>query len=70
MSQHECANLLTVNTQRLNRRSSSADQIPHSFVPFVGYPDSCEFISTKQLGQANRVAPIVLDVVARLARNQ
>jgi hypothetical protein len=34
------------------------------------YPDSCEFISTKQLGHANRVAPIVLDVVARLARNQ
>lgn len=59
-----------MDTQRLDRCSPSTHQIPHSFVPFVGYPHSCEFISTEQLGQTNRVAPIVLDVVAGLDWNQ
>lgn len=34
--EHECAHLLTVDAQRLNRRSSGSDEIPYGLVPFIG----------------------------------
>ena len=47
MPQHQRTHLLAVNTQCLNRRGSSADQISHSFVTFVRDPYRCELASTK-----------------------
>ena len=68
--EHECANLLAMNAQRLHRRRSGPNEIPHGLVAFIGNPYGRQFAGAKQSCQRDRVAPVRLHPVARPSRDE
>ena len=50
--------------------SRSPGQLAHRFMPSVRHPDRREFVSTQQLCQAERIAPVGLHLVARSLGNE
>jgi hypothetical protein len=68
--EHEGADLLLVHPEDLDRGRPSADQVADRFVALVRHPDRGQLASAEQPGQRDRVAPVGLDPIARLPRDQ
>src|SRR5271166_232618 len=69
-TQKECARLLALDPEVGGGRRPRPHEIAHRLVPLVRRPDSGQFAGPQQARQAQRVAAIGLDPVARLARNE
>jgi len=64
------AELLTGLAQIADRRKTCAYEIADCLMSLIGNPDSGQFPSAMQLGQVERIPPVGLDPISRLARNQ
>lgn len=70
MSQQEGSNLLPLSGSILHRSLAGADQVTHSLMSSVRYPDLRQFTGTEQPGEFLGIAAVRLDPIARLARDQ
>ena len=70
MLEHEGAHLLTMDTERLDRRCPRADEIPHRFVTFVRNPHRGQLAGAQQPGKGNGVPAVRLHPIARFPWNQ
>ena len=70
MAQQEAGKLLTSLTQTANSRQTGAHEIADRLMGRIRNPDRRQFARSMQLGQVDRVPPVGLDPIARLARDQ
>jgi len=70
VAEHERVDLLTMHTQRFDRRGSCANEITHCFMAFVRNPHRCQLTRPKHLGERNRVTTVGLNPIAWLSRNE
>src|SRR5450755_117979 len=70
MTQEKARELLTGLAQIADRHKTCAYEIADCLMSLIGNPDSGQFPSAMQLGQVERIPPVGLDPISRLARNQ
>ncbi len=70
MAQQESRELLTGLAQVANGRQTRTHEIADRLMSRIGNPDGGQFTRPMQLGQIDRIAPIRLDPISRLARDQ
>jgi hypothetical protein len=70
MFEHEGAHMLSVDTKRLDRSRSGADEIPHGLVTFIGDPHSGQFAGAQQPGQRKGIPAVCLHPIAGLPWDQ
>jgi hypothetical protein len=70
MTQQEAGELLTSLTQTATSRQTGAHEIADRLMGRIRNPDRRQFARPMQLGQVDRVPPVGLDPIARLARDQ
>jgi hypothetical protein len=68
--QQEALQMLARLAQHPYGRGPGADQVAHRLVCRVRHPDRGQLARPVQLGQAQRITPVGLHPVARLARDQ
>ncbi len=70
MAQQEAGELLTSLTQTANSRQTGAHEIADRLMGRIRNPYRRQFARSMQPGQVDRVPPVGLDPIARLARDQ
>ena len=70
MTQEKARELLTGLTQTADGRKTCAYEIADRLVSWIRNPDSGQFSGAMQLGEVDRIPPVGLDPISRLARDQ
>ena len=70
MAQQEAGQLLASLSKCAHRRLTRTDEIADRLMGLIRHPDRCQFTGAMQLGEVDRISPVGLDPLARLARNQ
>ena len=70
MTQQETGELLTRLAQGAHRRQTRTDQIADRLMRLIRNPHRRQFTGTMQLGEIDRIAPVGLDPISGLARDQ
>ena len=67
MTQEEARELLTGLTQTADRRQTGAHEIADRLMSRIRNPDRRQFAGPMQLGEVDRIPPVGLDPISRLA---
>ena len=67
LAQQEAGDVLAAARQARHRRRAGAHQIAQRLVRRIRHPDLRQLLRAQQLGQLQRIAPVRLDPLARLA---
>ena len=70
MAQQKGGELLTGLSQTANRRQTGAHEIADRLMSRIRNPDGGQFASPMQLGEIDRIPPVGLDPISRLAWDQ
>ena len=70
MTQEKARELLTGLAQVADSRKTRAHKIADRLMSLIRNPDSGQFTGAMQLGEVDRISPIGLDPISRLARDQ
>src|SRR5271169_1117654 len=70
VAQQEAGQLLTRLAQGAHRRLTRSDEIADCLMGVIRNPDRGQFTGAVQLGKVDRIPPVSLDPLARLARDQ
>ena len=70
MTQEKARELLTGLAQAADGRKTRAHEIADRLMSLIRNPDSGQFTGAMQLGEVDRISPVGLDPISRLARDQ
>ena len=70
MTQEKARELLTGLTQTADGRKTRAYEIADRLMSLIRNPHSGQFSGAMQLGEVDRIPPVGLDPISRLARDQ